>query len=204
MKIPKGQFMNLAIAGEVTLDDLRKMSWWVHRLQDDEIRAANPSSLGQVLFGPFFVVVAVILAIGGQVAVALASAVAGFLLLFPGLISWPGRARYIYGVLPGFYADHPEMFQVRWTIDGHGIEVTDARPAEQRAESRTPWSDYRNYAEDESGYLLYWWPEPEADLEALGDREQIVHYLPRRFFNDEDARVLSEFLRQRFAPRSQP
>jgi hypothetical protein len=187
--------MRIEIAGTLELADIRHSCRWMWQLQEDEIRAANPGGLALWLFGPFFVVVAVVLGAGGMIFLALASGLIGLLLLFPSLTRLPWRLHYLYSILPGQYREYQKLFEVRWRIDDLGLDVIDARPSEQRYN----WTDYRDAVEDETGFLLYWWPEPGVDPATLGDREQIVHYLPRRFFSPEHATEFGAFLQARFA-----
>lgn len=189
--------MHIELAGTLELDDIRHSFRWTRRLQEDEIRAANPMNLGVWLFGPFFIVVAVIMGMGGQGYLALASALVGLLLLYPALAYLPWLLYWQYSILPGVYRDNLALFQLRWRLDDLGVDVLDARPSEQRH----PWSDYRDYDEDGAGFLLYWWPLPGVDPDTLGDREQVVHYLPRRFFTPEQALEFSAFLAKKFAER---
>ncbi len=97
-------------------------------------------------------------------------------------------------MLPGQYRDQENLFHLRWRLDDLGLDLIDARPFEQRYN----WSDYRAFDEDDEGFLLYWWPRVDEDPARLGDREQIVHYLPRRFFTPEQATEFSTFLHAKF------
>jgi hypothetical protein len=184
----------MEIAGTLELADIRHAYRWTWDLQEQEIREASPTGLDRRLFGAFFLAVALILIFANQPFVALASTLIGMLLLFPSLAHQPRHLYWQYVLLPAQYREQTNLFQIRWVIDDLGIDLHDARPSERRYN----WTDYGAYAADEEGFLLYWWPQPGEDVTQLGEREQIVHYLPRRFFTPEQASEFSAFLKEKF------
>lgn len=186
--------MQLDIAGTLELADVRHAYRWTRHLQQQELRAASPVGLDRRLFGAFFLAVALILVGAGHVFVALASLLIALLLLFPGMAYMPRDLYWQYVLAPGMYRDQAALFQLRWKIDDLGLDLYDARPSERRY----AWTDYRGFEEDEEGFFLYWWPRPDDDPAELGDREQVVHFLPRRFFTPGQAAEFSAFLKAKF------
>ncbi len=81
--------MQMEIAGTLELADIRHAFRWTRHLQEQEVRTANPPGLDRLLFGAFFLAVALILVFAGHAFVAVASILIGLLLLFPGLAYVP-------------------------------------------------------------------------------------------------------------------